>query len=95
MGFLGHNFGSRHARGSIKGSIDVGDHVVSKHSFSQNLACPGPVKVGQKFKNTLILGAPSRRTPNPNQKNFLIETRRLAASVESLNSSLAIAAGEL
>jgi len=42
------------------------------------------------------VGAPPRRTPNPNQNNFfLIETRRLAASVEGLNSSLAIAAGEL
>jgi len=25
MGFLGHNFGSRHARRSCKGSIDAGD----------------------------------------------------------------------
>jgi len=30
MGFLGHNFGSRHARRSVKGSIDVGDRLVFK-----------------------------------------------------------------
>jgi len=38
MGFLGHNFGSRHARRSSKGSIDAGDRVVSKKSLSQILA---------------------------------------------------------
>jgi len=73
MGFLGHNFGSRHAR-SIKGSIDAGDLVVSKKSFSQNFGSldwrPGPVKVGQKFKNTPTLGAPPRGTPNPNLKKI-------------------------
>ena len=30
MGFWGHNFDSRRARRSIKGSIDAGDHLVSK-----------------------------------------------------------------
>jgi len=55
MFFLGHNFGSRHARSSSKGSIDAGDHVASKQALSQNLGSldwrPGPVKFGQKFKN--------------------------------------------
>ena len=32
MGFFGHNFGSRHARRSSKGSIDAGDHLASKKS---------------------------------------------------------------
>jgi len=42
------------------------------------------------------LRASPRRTPHPNQKNFfLIEPRRLSASVEGLNTSLAAAAGEL
>jgi len=36
--FLGHNFGSRHARKSIKGSIDGGDHLVSKQSVNKILA---------------------------------------------------------
>jgi len=29
-GFLAHNFGSRHARRSTKGSIDADDYLVSK-----------------------------------------------------------------
>jgi len=68
MGFLGHNFGSRHARRSSKGSIDAGDRVVSKNSLRQNFGpwdwCPGPVKVGQKTENTPTLRA------HPNQKFF-------------------------
>ena len=67
---LGHNFGSRHAGRSIKGSIDAGDHVVFKIGLSQYFGSldwlPGPVKVGQKFKITPTLGSPPSRTPNPN-----------------------------
>jgi len=37
----------------------------------------------------------SQAKPSPKSKNFLIEARRLAASVEGLNRSLAIGAGEL
>ena len=100
MGFLGHNFGSRHARRSSKGSIDAGDRVVSKNSSRQNFGPwnwrPEPVKLGQKTENTPTLRAHPRRTPHPNQKNFcLIEPRRLYASVEGLNTYLAVAAGEL
>jgi len=58
MGILGHNFGSRHARRSSKGSIDAGDCVVSKNSLRQNFGPwdwrPGPVKIGQKTENTPI-----------------------------------------
>ena len=78
--FLGHNFGSRHARRSSKGSINAGDHLVSKKSFSQNFGQldwrPGPVKVGKKNKNTPTLRAPPRRTPHPNQKIFFIRTKK-------------------
>jgi len=100
MGFLGLNFGSKHARKSSKGSIYAGDHLVFKNSLSQNFGSwdwrPGPVKVGQKIKNAPILRTSPRRTPHPNQKSFfLIEPRRLPASVEGLNNSLAIVAGEL
>ena len=100
MGFLDHNFGSRHARRSNKGSIDAGDHLVSKKSLSQNFCLlywsPGPVKVGQKTQITPTLRASPRRIPHPNQTNFfLIEPRSLATSVEDLNNSLAIAPGEL
>jgi len=53
----------------------VGDHVVSKKGLIQNFGSldwrPGPVKIGQKLKNTPYLGAPAKRTPTPNQKNNL------------------------
>ena len=98
MGFWSHNFGSRHSRRSIECCIDADDHLVSKNSLRQKNGSlvwrPGPVKVGQKFKPP-TLWPPPRRTSNPNQIIFLIETRRVAASVEGLNSSLAIATGEL
>ena len=72
MRFLGHNFGSRHARRSSKGSIDAEDYLVSKKS--QNLGPldwrPGPVKVGEKNENTPTLRARPRRTPHPNKKFF-------------------------
>jgi len=52
MGFWRHNFGSRHARRSIKSSIDAEDHLVSKKKFEPKNGSldwrPGPVKVGQK-----------------------------------------------
>ena len=100
MGFLGHNFGSRHARRSSKSSIDAGDRVVSKNSSSQNFGPwdwrPGSVEVGQKTENTPTLRAHPRRTPHPNQRLFfLIEPRRLSASVEGLNTYLTVAAGKL
>ena len=38
MGFLGHNFGSKHAWRSSKGSIDAGDHLVSKKVWAKILA---------------------------------------------------------
>jgi len=50
MGVLDYNFGFRHAKRSIKGSIDADDRLVSKNSLSQNMA-HGPIKVGLKFKN--------------------------------------------
>ena len=99
MGFLGHNFGSRHARRSSVGSIDAGDYAVSKKGFNQNFGPldwrPGPIKLVKKRKHPhfAIL---SQANPSHKSKNcFLIEPRRLAASVEGLNNSLAIAAGEL
>ena len=74
--------------------------IVSKTSLSQNFGPwdwrPGRVKVGQKNENTPTLRASPRRTPHPNQKMFFfIEPRRLSASVEGLNTSVAKAAGEL
>jgi len=78
--FSGHNFDCRHARRSTKGSIDAGDYLVSKQSFSQNFGPldwrPGPVKVGQKIENTPTLGARPKRTPHPNQKFFFNRTKK-------------------
>jgi len=57
---------------------------------------PGPVKVGQKKPKHPHFASLSQAKPSPkSNKFFLIEPRRLAASIEGLNNSLAIAAGEL
>jgi len=99
MGFWGHNFGSRHARRSSKGSINAEDRLVSKTSLSQNFGPwdwrPGSVKVGQKTENTPTLRAHPRRTLHPNKKFFFNRTKKTSASVEGLNTYLAVAAGEL
>jgi len=54
MGFLGHNFGSRHTRRSNKSSIDAGDHLVSKKVSAKILAhwigVQGPSKLVKKQK---------------------------------------------
>jgi len=93
MGFLSHNFGSRHARRSSKVSIDAGDHLVSKKSLNQNFGPldwrPGPVIVGQKTQNTPTLRASPRRTPHPNQKIFFNRTKkscRIRRGFEQLSS---------
>jgi len=57
---------------------------------------PGPCKVGHKNTKTPHLWRPRNRTPNPKLKFFFwLETTRLSESIEGLNTSLAIAAGEL
>jgi len=91
--FLGHNFGSRHARRSSKSSIDAGDHLVSIQGFSQNFSpldwCPGPVKVGQKTKNTLLC-EPLLGEPLTQIKIFLFnrpkKTCRIRRRFEQLSS---------
>jgi len=74
MEFLSHNFGSRHARRSSKGSIDAGDHLVFKTSLSQNFGLldwrPGLVKVGQKIQNTPICEALPGEPPTQIKKIF-------------------------
>jgi len=47
------------------------------------------------FKILPSLWRHQEKTPHPNQTNFLIQTRSLAESVDGLNSSVAILAGEL
>jgi len=99
MGFWDDNFGSRHTRRLNKGSIDAADYLVSIKSLNQNFGPldwrPRPVKFCQKNKNT-PLSEPLQANPSPKSKNcFLIEPRSLAACIEVLNNSLAIAASEL
>jgi len=93
MGFVGHNFGSRHARRSSKGSNHAGDHLVSTTKLSQNFGPldwrPGPVKVCQKNTNTPTLRASPRRTPDPNQNIFfdrIKKTCRIRRGFEQLYS---------
>jgi len=94
MGFWGHNFGSRHARRSSKGSINAGDHLVFKNSLNQNVDSwdwrPGPVKVGKKNEKAPTLRASPRRTPHPNQKivffNRTKKSSRICRGFEQLSS---------
>ena len=97
-GVFGHNDGYSHARRSIKGSIDPGDHLVSNKILSQKIAhwigAQGQSN-WSKIQKQHTLWRPPGEPQTQIKNNFLIETIRLAASVEGLNSSLAIAAGEL
>jgi len=100
LGFLAHNFGYRYANKSIKGSIDADFDLVFNKSLSQKNGLmgwdPGPAKGGQNFKNTPTCGVPPSEPPIESEKRFFsILTTTLAESVEGLNSSLALAAGDL
>jgi len=100
---LGHDSGSSHARRSIKGSKDADDDLVSKKSLNQKINLIKEVHwigaQGQskwvKNSKTCFLCDVTKRKPHTQTNNFLIETRRLAESVNGLNSSLAIAIVEL
>jgi len=98
MGFWAHNSGSRHARRSIKVSTDADDSLVSRKILKQKSLiglAPRASQILSKFKNTPICDFPPRE-PRTQIKTFcLVETERLAESVEGLNSFLTIAAGEL
>ena len=58
---------------------------------------PGPAKGGKRKAKTPPLVAVPPGNPKPKTKKifFSISTRRLAESVEGLNNSLALAAGDL
>jgi len=74
MGFLGHHFGSRHARRSSKGSIDAGDNLVFKTSLIQNFGPldwrPGPIKIGQKTQKTPLCEPLPVEPLTQNKKSF-------------------------
>jgi len=79
MGCLGHNFGCRHARRSIKSSIDAGDHLASNKILSQNFGSldwrSEPDKFGQKFEKTPICELPTRESLTQIKNLFLIQNK--------------------
>jgi len=95
-----HNFGYRYARKPFKGSKDADFCLVSKTNLSQKNGSigwgPGTGKGGQKNAKTppLVTFPPANAKPKTKKFFFSMSTRRLAESVEGLNSSLALAAGD-
>jgi len=90
-GFLTHNFGYRYASKAIKGSIDVDfDQVFNKTLSLKNGSMgwgPGPAKIS---KTCVLCDVTSRNPPTEKEKRFCsMSTRRLAESVDGLDSSLA------
>ena len=66
--------------------------------MAQWVGVKGQVRVAKKSQNTPTCGAPPANSkPKPKTKNvfFSISSRRLAESVDGLDSSLAQSAGEL
>ena len=95
--FFIHNFGYRYARKPFKGCEDTDFCLVSEKNLSQKNELIGwglgPGKGGQKNAKTppLVMFPPGNAKPKT--KKFF--TRRLVESVEVLNSSPALAAGNL
>jgi len=79
MGFLGHNFGSRHARRTSMGSIDAGDHLVSKNVWSKLLAhwigVQGLSNLVKKQKHPHFPSR-SQANPSPKPKIFFNRTKK-------------------
>jgi len=64
--------------------------------MGQWVGAQGQVKVAKKCKNTSTCDVPPSERQTKNEKIFFsMSTRRLAESVEGLNSSLALVAGDL
>jgi len=91
---LGHNFGSRHARRSSKGSIDAGDHLVFKKRLSQifwliGLASRARQSSSKKQKHPHFASL-SQANPSPKSKTFFKhrtkKTCRIRRGFEQLSS---------
>jgi len=97
---LDHNFGTRNARKSIKGSKYLDSSVVCNENFSETL-WPSVWALGQATRakmtvKLLNLWRQSQKICTPNQNNFFrVQSSRLADPFEPLNSSLAQSAEEL
>jgi len=93
-----YDFGYRYARKSFKGSKDANFSLVSKKNLEtkewpNGLRPRAGQRWPQKSKNTPTCDGPPR--DHQTEKFFFsILTSRLAESVEGLNSSLALAAGD-
>jgi len=73
MGFLGHNFSSRHARRSIKGFIDVADCLVSKTFELQKWLIGLATRarqIGSKIQEHVLFVTSPRKTPRSKQIIF-------------------------
>jgi len=98
---MSHNFRSRYAKKSIKGSIDTDFDLVFTKTLSPKNAPlgrrPGPGKDGQNNAKTplLVTFPPEKLKPKTKKIFFSILSVRRAESVEGLNSSQAQSPGEL
>jgi len=63
--------------------------------MGQWVEAQGQVKVAKKCKNTPTCAVPPSKGQTKKEKKFLMSTGRLAESLEGLNNSLALAAGDL
>jgi len=96
--FVFHNFWTRKARKPIKGSKDSDFNLVSTASLSEmhplfDWALGGPIDLSQEGRN--LPHNVTHKKMKPKTHNFSLQTRRLAKSFESLNSSLVQSTGEL
>ena len=86
---MSHNFRSRYARRSFKGSKDADFGLVSKTILSQNngpMGCgPGPGKGGQKKSKDTPTCSGSPSEPQNENRFFSILSRRLAESEDGLD----------
>jgi len=97
---LDHNFWTRNARKSIKGSKDLDLSLVSNENFSETLwpsCCALDQVTWAKIAPELLyLWCHSQKIWNPNQKMFLrVQSTGLADPFTPLNSSLVQSAEEL
>jgi len=76
---MSHNFRSRYARKSFKGSKDADFGLVSKEILRQNngpMGCgPGTGKGGQKQQKHHLQRSP-QRTPDRKRKSFLFDFKQ-------------------
>ena len=96
---LDHNFWTQNPSRSSKVSKDSDCSLVTNKNLSEILPsngwCPGPRKVGQGALKVLHLWRHSQKTRTPNQKNFRVHSRRLAASFDTSTRSVICTGAEI